>query len=212
MKNLLKASMFLLVAIGIGMVIRRSIVLAGVMPTNNKSLFASFDRGFDEYSFATILHIFPGALFMISGMLQFMNGIRLRHIQFHRVSGKIFILAAYVVGISSIVLIFTKQSIGGIDEDLASLFFSVFLLVSISLSWYYISMKKVSLHREWMIRAFSIGLAIATIRLIVVFAFLFFGVSPENFLGTAFWIGFNLHAIVAEIWIHHTRKRVVDSL
>src|SRR4051794_20439132 len=111
--SLLKVVMFILVAIGIVMVIRRLIVLTGFLPANNKPGFSSFDQGFDKQSLITILHIIPGALFMISGPLQFMARIRLRHIQFHRWSGRVFIMAAYTIGISSIVLSFVKQPVGG---------------------------------------------------------------------------------------------------
>jgi hypothetical protein len=203
---LLKVVMFILVAIGIVMVIRRLMVLTGVMPTNNKPGFSSFDQGFGKQSLITILHIVPGALFMISGPVQFMPRIRLRHIQFHRWSGRVFIIAAYTIGITSIVLSLIKRPIGGTNEAVASIFFSIFFLVCISLSLHCILKKQVLLHREWMIRAFSVGLAISTVRLITVLAFICFKVPPQNFLGTAFWMGFTLHAVVAEVWINYTRK------
>jgi hypothetical protein len=204
--SLLKLIMVVLVTIGIVMVIRRLMVLTGVMPTNKKPGFSSFDQGFGEQSLTTILHIMPGALFMISGPLQFMPGIRLRHVQFHRWSGRLFIFAAYTIGITSIVLSSIKKPIGGTNEAVASVFFSIFFLVCISLSLHYILKKRVLLHREWMIRAFSVGLAISTVRLITVFTFISFKVLPQNILGTAFWMGFTLHAIVAEMWINYTRK------
>lgn len=205
---LLKVAMFLLAAIGIVMVIRSLIVLTEIVPTNNRQGFDSLNQDFGKQTFTTILHIVPGALFMILGPLQFMPGIRLRHIQFHRWTGRVFIITAYIIGITSIVLSFTKQLIGGINEAAASVFFSIFFLLCISRSLYCILRKQVLLHREWMIRAFSLGLAIETVRLITAFAIIFFKVQLD-FLGTAFWMGFTLHAIVAEIWINHTRKPVV---
>jgi hypothetical protein len=59
-----------------------------------------------------------------------------------------------------------------------------------------------------MIRAFAIGLAVATIRPIIG---LFFATSrlssltPDIFFGIAFWIGFMLHLLAAEVWIRWTR-------
>ena len=206
---LLKTAMFTLVAIGIVMVIRRLMVLTGITATNNKPGFSSFDQGFGKHLFITILHIVSGALFMILGPLQFMPQIRLRYIRFHRLSGRVFIMAAYTIGTTSIILSFIKQPIGGINEAVASVFFSIFLLVCVSLSLRSILRKKVLLHREWILRTFSLGLAIATIRLITVFAFIFFHVLPQNFLGTAFWMGFTLHALVAEVWINYTRKPII---
>ena len=210
--SFLKVVMFLLAAIGIVMVIRRLLNLSGFLPSNYKPGFASLDQGFDQHTFITILHIVPGALFMISGPLQFMPRIRFRHIQLHRWSERVFILVAYIIGITSIVLPLIKQPIGGITEAVASIFFSIFFLVCISMSLYYFFKKKVPRQREWMIRVFSLGLAIATTRLIAVFTFIVFKVPLQSFLGTAFWMAFTLHAIVAEIWINYTRKTVCYKL
>jgi len=62
------------------------------------------------------------------------------------------------------------------------------------------------LRHEWMTRMFSIGLAIGTIRPIAVLLFIFFRLPPQVFFGTAFWIGFTLHLILAEAWINYSRK------
>jgi hypothetical protein len=79
----------------------------------------------------------------------------------------------------------------------------------------HIRRREIALHREWMIRAFSIGLAVATIRPIIGFFFAtsrFTGLTPYEFFGTAFWIGFVLHLIAAEAWIHSTlTPRVIGS-
>jgi hypothetical protein len=58
-----------------------------------------------------------------------------------------------------------------------------------------------------MIRAFSVGLAVAAIRPIIGMFFAtsrFSGLTPHEFFGIAFWIGFVLHLIAAEAWIHAT--------
>jgi Predicted membrane protein (DUF2306) len=68
--------------------------------------------------------------------------------------------------------------------------------------------RDIAQHGEWMIRAFAIGLAVATIRPIIGLFFAtsrFSGLTPEVFFGIAFWIGFLLHLIAAEIWTHWTR-------
>src|SRR5437870_5490697 len=67
--------------------------------------------------------------------------------------------------------------------------------------------REVALPRESMIRAFSIGLAVATIRPIIGIFFAtrrISGLTPYEFFGTAFWIGFVLHLIAAEVWIQWT--------
>jgi hypothetical protein len=63
-----------------------------------------------------------------------------------------------------------------------------------------------------MIRAFAIALAIATIRPIMG---IFFATSrlthltPHEFFGIAFWLGFSIHLVAAEAWINYTRARAV---
>src|SRR5258708_6080725 len=61
-------------------------------------------------------------------------------------------------------------------------------------------------HREWMIRGYAVGLAVATIRPIMggfFAAAAMRGATPEpsTFFGKAFWIGFTLQTLAAEIWV-----------
>jgi len=56
-----------------------------------------------------------------------------------------------------------------------------------------------------MIRAFSVGLAVATIRPVVRVFFAtnrFSRLAPQEFFAVAFWSGFVLHLIAAELCIH----------
>jgi hypothetical protein len=67
------------------------------------------------------------------------------------------------------------------------------------------------LHRERMIRAFSLGLAVATVRPIVGAFFATRSVThlpPAEFFGIAFWLCFTIHLIAAEAWINYTRTGV----
>jgi hypothetical protein len=72
----------------------------------------------------------------------------------------------------------------------------------------YIRRREIARHRECMIRAYAIGLAVATVRPIVG---VFFATSPlthltpQEFFGAAFWLGFTLHLIAAEAWVNYTR-------
>jgi hypothetical protein len=36
--------------------------------------------------------------------------------------------------------------------------------------------------------------------------------EPREFFGTAFWIGFTLQMIAAEIWINYTRPRATSQM
>ena len=98
-------------------------------------------------------------------------------------------------------------AIGGLNQAAATTFFSVFFLFALSKAFWHVLHREMALHREWMIRTFSIGLAVATIRPIVGIFFAttrISGRTPRKFFGIAFWIGFVLHLIVVEAWVRHS--------
>ena len=203
--RLLWVIVWVLAAIGVAMVVRRVLILAGVIQSVNPAGGPPFDTGFGKHPVITLLHILPGLLFMLLGPLQFMSSLRLRHVRFYRGSRVVFIVCAYIVGLSALSMPFIMKPIGGVNEAAGSILFAIFFLVALSRWVGYLRMKNEALAREWRIRAFAIGLAIATVRPIMVLFFAFSGLPPSVFFGTAFWIGFTLHLIAAETWINYTR-------
>jgi hypothetical protein len=109
------------------------------------------------------------------------------------------------------------KTIGGLDEKAAIVFFGSFCLIALGKALGHVLRGNYAKHREWMIRGFAIGLAVATIRPVMATFFavaVLRGHSPEPgiFFGSAFWIGFTLHAIVAEVWIRHTRTIPAEQM
>ena len=151
---------------------------------------------------------------MVLGPFQFSKTIRARHLQWHRLNGRIFVSCGFIIGISALVMSFTMQSIGGVNQAAATILFGSFFLFALSKAFWHIRRREVALHRQWMIRAFAIGLAVATIRPIVGVFFAtsrFSSLTPAQFFGTAFWIGFVLHLIAAETWIHATLPQTIKT-
>jgi len=149
----------------------------------------------------------PGMLFMILGPLQFSSAIRERHLRWHRLSGRVFVTSGLVIGVSALVMSFGMPAIGGVNQAAATTLFGTFFLFALCKAFWHIRRREVALHREWMIRAFSIGIAVAAIRPIIGVFFAtspLTGLTPREFFGIAFWIGFVLHLIAAEAWIHTT--------
>lgn len=196
--------------IGLAVATRRTIVLIkpGAL-SSPKNPAADLDAHFASERTLVLTHILPAMLFMVLGPLQFVRGLRARYPQVHRWSGRIFLAASAVVGISGLRLAFGK-TIGGLDEKAAIALFGTFFLISLGKALWHALHREFAQHREWMIRGYAIGLAVATIRPIMGG---FFAVAlmsghapdPHEFFGTAFWIGFTLQTIAAEIWINFTR-------
>ena len=73
-------------------------------------------------------------------------------------------------------------------------------------AWWCARNKKIAQHREWMIRALSIGLGVGTQRLILAI-FIVNGYGMSEGFGPALWLGFGLNMVVSEIWINLSRMK-----
>ena len=196
-----------LVLIGIAAVTRRSLVL--LWPTTFAGNFApaaALDTGFARHVGLTFIHILPGGLFLSLGLLQFVPGIRQNHLQVHRWMGRVLVVCGLMVGISALIMSYT-MNIGGPNETAATTLFAIVFLICLVKAYRHIRRREVARHREWMIRAYGAGLGVATTRPIVGAFFAFRRLSPHEFFGIAFWLGFTITFLAAEAWLEYTRVR-----
>src|SRR5580765_5246876 len=113
-RGALWSAVIFLAFIGSAVAVRRMvhlvpIVVRGYHPpavTSNPvaAQFAALDDLFAHYPILTLVHIVPGLLFMLMAPLQFSSRIRARHLRWHRISGRIFIVCGVVIGISALVM------------------------------------------------------------------------------------------------------------
>jgi Predicted membrane protein (DUF2306) len=213
------SAVIMLALIGVAVVVRRTVNLVPILingyhppaATSNPvaAQFAALDDVFARYPMITLIHILPGLLFMGLGPIQFSATLCARHLQWHRWSGRVYLVCSLIIGVSALVMSLAMPSIGGMTQAAATILFALLFLFALGKAYWYVLHRKVAQHREWMIRAFAIGLAVATIRPIIGLFFAtsrFSGLTPDAFFGIAFWIGFVLHLIVAEAWIRWTRS------
>ena len=203
-----------LTLIGCAIVIRRVVAITPALlhgyqppaPTSNPiaARFGNLDVIFDRYPLLTLIHILPGLLFLLLAPFQFSASFRSRHLKVHRIIGRVFLICGLIVGTTALVMSFAMPAIGGVNQAAATVLFGVLFLFALGKAYLHIRRREIALHREWMIRGFAIGLAVTTIRPIVGIFFAtarISGLTPHEFFGTAFWIGFTTHLIVAESWI-----------
>ena len=203
------AGAIFLSVIGVAAASRRTLVL--VWPQRFAGKFpaaAALDAGFARHPVLTFLHITLGALFVILALLQFVPAIRAKHLAFHRWAGRFLVVTGVVIGVSALVMSYTT-AIGGANETAATTLFAILFLLCLINSYRHIRRKEVAQHREWMIRAFGIALGVSTTRPIVGIFFAFRRLTPHEFFGIAFWLGFSLTVMAAEAWINFTRRDVV---
>jgi hypothetical protein len=201
----------LLSIIALLIVARRTLFILPILqnnyPSSGSGSPAFPEEGFIHHPLLTLIHVLPGFVFVILGLLQFHKGIRAHRLTVHRWMGRIVMMMGLIIGISGIMMGF-KMAISGVSETAATTLFGSLFLFSLARGYVLIRQHNFILHREWMIRAFAIGLAVTTTRPIVGIFFAtssLTGLTPKDFFGTALWIGFTIHLIAAEVWINRTR-------
>ncbi len=205
-------AVILLALIGVAVATRRAIVLAKPSAMNAATNpAAALDEHFAEEKALTLLHVLPGIIFMVLGPLQFVRGLRAKHPAVHRWSGRIFLTASAVIGATGLTMA-ARGTIGGTDERAAIFLFGGFFLIALAKAFWHAMRREFAQHREWMIRGYAVGLAVATIRPIMAGFFAaaaMRGVTPApgTFFGKAFWIGFTSQTIAAEMWVRWTRRK-----
>lgn len=207
--KLVWAAVCALAAIGIAAVIVRLVLLAKGPRT--AAGLAGVDDGFAAHPVLTLIHIIPGLLFMLLAPLQFVVSIRTRHPRLHRWIGRTVLTIGLVIGVSALVMT-SRMAVGGANETAAVVLFDLLFLFSLVKAYIAVRCKDFTMHRTWMIRMFGIGLGVATTRPVMGIFFAtsrFTHLTPHEFFGTAFWIGFTVTLVAAESWINYTRPRAV---
>jgi uncharacterized membrane protein YozB (DUF420 family) len=170
--------------------------------------------GFLEFPTIVALHVVLGAVYMVFAPFQFVRRIRSRHLVYHRRMGRVLVAVGMVVGATALFLGLVIPFSGWAEAVLIGLFGSLFLF-ALGKGFFHVRAGRVALHREWMIRAFAIALAIATQRLIFIPSL--FVVGDPTYgqvvtLSIAAWsAALVVHSSLAEVWIRLTRKRGVPE-
>lgn len=210
MRRAVWAITLVLVAIGLLAVARRTYVLLRPPASPGFGHAAALDGGFARHRTLTLVHIVPASMFFCLAPLQFLSAIRRRHIWWHRWSGRALLILGGILGAAALVMSYT-MAIGGANETAATTLFGVLFLLFLGLGFRSIRQHRIADHREWMTRAFGVALGVATTRPIVGAFFAAGKLSPQEFFGTAFWLGFTLTLLGAEAWIHYSREDAEET-
>jgi hypothetical protein len=196
----------LLCAIALLVSIRRLVALAEP-PSGGSSELAVLNAVFAAKPGLTRSHVIAGIVLALAIPLQLSARIRQRFPGFHRWLGRFLMVVGVAVGISGYAMV--AAPVSGWVEVAAIMVFGTAFLGSLLTAWWHIRNGDVARHREWMLRALGIMLGIATTRPVMGMFFAtrrFTGLSPQQFFGMAFWIGFTSTALAAEWYVRHTRS------
>ncbi|MEQ1758904.1 MAG: DUF2306 domain-containing protein [Vicinamibacterales bacterium] len=183
----------------VGSTLGRIIVIDGGPPGVD-----GFGIRYARHPLVTFLHIVPGILFLVLAPLQFVSRIRGSRPQVHRWLGRLLLVCGGLSGIGALLLGVRLPAFGGLTTQVATFVFGITFLVCLGSAYARIRQWQVEAHRAWMIRAFALGLAVATVRITTAVLTLAFALPYPVAFGWSFWIGFSLNLALAELWIRTT--------
>ncbi|MEP5611016.1 MAG: DUF2306 domain-containing protein [Cyclobacteriaceae bacterium] len=162
-----------------------------------------------------IFHIIGSVLFCILGAFQFLPSMRLNYAMWHKLAGRIFIVAGVVSALSGLWM----TNFYSFSKDLqGNLLFIVRIIVGVAMTTFIVLglraviSKQIIQHKAWMIRAYALGQGAGTQVFITIPWILTVGDPTgitRDLLMTAAWI---INILVGE-WIinrskHHSPTRV----
>lgn len=173
--------------------------------------FAPHWYAFRDSPMVRVAHMAPGLVWMIFAPLQLVGRIRRAAPRFHRWVGRV-ALAMTVILVPSGVVFAALHPFAGAFEELAPIcFYTVIYLVAVTLGVRAARRREFATHREWMIRAFAIGIGISSVRVWFVVFMHTTGLHAQAFFATTFWLAFGVNLVIAELWIHATRGRAAGE-
>jgi hypothetical protein len=198
--------------IAAGAVLRRLFALtsprANAAGNPQMAQLAALDAAFASRSALTLIHIVPALLFVLLLPWWFMRRVRLEQKVAHkRITAALFVLGA-ITGLTALPL--SLHPVGGINEAAATVLFDGLFLFSLGRAYLLWRRGQLAQHRAWMTRAIAVLLGIAATRPVMG---VFFATAPlthlqpQQFFGTAFWIGFTTTYIAGEAYLRAREAR-----
>jgi len=181
-------------------------MLRELLPPHRIQEAYALDRWFLGHPLLALLHVVPGAIFLAVAPLQFSSHIRNRWLRFHRWSGRVLLVAALLVAVSGLIMGALFPFSGPVAAAAVFVAGALFL-VSLVRAFVAIRRGDVTTHREWMIRMFSLGLGIATVRIIAVPLLAGTNIGLNESAAFSFWAGWLATFTAAELWIRYTRRQ-----
>ena len=177
--------------------------------TDRAASLREVDDRFARHTAATLLHVVPGAAYMLLVPLQLSRRIRSRHPRVHRWNGRLLLVAGTVSALAGLFFGLGMPYVGIGEAIVVALTGGLFLFAS-GRAFVAIRRKQVAVHREWMLRALSVALGISVVRIVAgVYdtAFSPAGYAMRVIFVWSLWTGWAISIGVAELWIRSTRDQ-----
>lgn len=162
---------------------------------------------YTEQPFPIALHAVAGVIFWLAVPLQFSTRVRQSNPRLHMVSGRMVMLAALVLSLSSFWLIIFNPPVAGWLHSATLLATGMGTLFAFSMALWAVKRRKIAQHRAWVMRAIAIVYGASTTAFVAIPMYLAFGEFPEWMEEVNRLIGLLVNLIFVE-WLLRRKSRV----
>ena len=162
-------------------------------------------ESFADRYFGLYVHIIPSMFALLVGPLQFLASFRSRYPHIHRAIGRMYLFGGVLIG-GSAAFYLAVQSFAGISAQLGFGIQSIVLLFTGAMAFNAIRQGKINIHREWMMRNYSLIFAAVTLR-IYLKTMVVIGYELPDFHFINAWVCWIPNLLVAEWLIRRGRAR-----
>lgn len=196
--RLISSLIFFLLAIGTALY---ALVAYGLFPLG-ALVHPDMLTAFQTHVVGVYTHVFASLWALALGPFQFLPAIRQRRPMLHRWTGRIYLIAVLVGGLSGLYL--AQFSFGGMISHTGFTLLALVWLVSGVMAYRAIRRRDFTDHRRWMVRNYALTFAAVTLRLYLG-VFLAAGVAFETFYPWLAWLCWIPNLLIAEWYFnaHH---------
>jgi uncharacterized membrane protein len=107
-----------------------------------------------------IPHTLSGCIALLAGPLQFSSRFRLRHLKFHRVLGRIYVVSVFIGAGTGVALAFGRPGFPGTSGQAAA------WVICTTAAFLTARNRQIVKHREWMIRSYAVTFTFVSSRVL----------------------------------------------
>jgi uncharacterized membrane protein len=107
-------------------------------------------------------HLIGGSIALLFGPFQFFKWLRNNHLTIHRLSGKIYIVGAFIAGLSALRLSLISTCV---SCRISLLILAILVLFTTFAAWWTVKNKNIKAHQQFMVRSYICVLSFVAVRI-----------------------------------------------
>jgi uncharacterized membrane protein len=135
------------------------------------------------------MHVMGGATFGILGPIQFSRVLMHKYGLLHRFMGRVFVAAGAMISLSSLGLLWDFPETASAAVSSGRLLFGIALGTALVIAMYAIWKRDFTRHRNWMIRAYAIGIGATAVSMVFFPIYVITGEPPLGIVADIAFLG-----------------------